>query len=156
MRALRLLVVLLLVPLAVASPSAQAQDTDTTGLVPDTIAGNRSPVVQRVVRAFSEGDATRLLVPSADRVEISLFGARTHYSSAQALYVIRDFFRSHAPQRFRVEDVMETGSTCLVRGQYTQARVAQRLEIYVRLDLVDDGDAWELQEVNIGSVPERR
>ncbi len=126
------------------------------GQVPDTVThaadstdGGRSAVARRVAVAFSEGDASRLLQPSADRVEISLFGTRTFYSSAQALYVLREFFRSHAPRRFMVGDVMETATSCFVRGEYEQARVERRLQVYVRLDRSDREVPWHLREVRI-------
>ncbi|PSQ79224.1 MAG: DUF4783 domain-containing protein [Bacteroidetes bacterium QS_1_63_11] len=92
----------------------------------------------------------RLLEPAADRIEISLFGARTFYSSAQALYVLREFFRSHAPRRFVVGNVMETGTTCLVQGAYEEAQAERKLRVYVRLDRPEGGTTpWHLQEVRI-------
>lgn len=154
MSAVRPSLVCLLAGLVVLPPVVRGQAPDSMAQASDTTAAARSPVVERVMRSFAEGDANRLLVPSADRVKITLFGARTHYSSSQALYVLRDFFRSHAPEDFLLEDVMETPTTCLVRGEYMQARVAQRLEIYVRLDQDDDGEAWQLREVSIGLAPQ--
>lgn len=154
MSAVRPLVVSLLAALVVLPPVVRGQASDSMAQASDTTAKVYSPVVERVIRSFAEGNANRLLVPSADRVEIALFGARTHYSSSQALYVLRDFFRSHAPEGFVLRDVMETPTTCLVRGEYTQARVAQRLKIYVRLDQGDDEDVWRLRELTIGVAPE--
>lgn len=154
MTAVRLSVVCL-VSAVVGFPSivcGQAPDSVTQSA--DSAAEGSSAVVQRVQTAFTEGNANRLLGSSSERVEITLFGARTHYSSAQALYVMREFFESHVPQRFRVKDVMETDATSLVRGEYIQARVAQRLEIYVRLDHDEDSDSWQLREVDVGVAPE--
>jgi len=129
---------------------------DSVAQVPDSIAGlsdstdaERSAVAKRVAEAFSEGDATRLLSPSADRVEISLFGARTFYSSGQALYVLREFFRTHAPRRFVVGDVMETGTTYFVQGAYDEDRADRPLRVYVRLDRSDEETSWHLREVRI-------
>lgn len=132
----------------------QGQTPDSSGQTSDTTQGIPSAVVERVNGAFSEGNADRLLVPSADRVEINLFGTRTYYSSAQALYVMREFFRTHIPDHFEVVDVMETGSSCFVQGRYRQARVDQRLKVYVRLGQVDDGASWHLREVSIETAPE--
>lgn len=130
------------------------QAPDSVEHRPDSTGGTSSAVVERVEGAFADGDASRLLVPSADRVEISLFGTRTYYSSSQALYVLREFFRSHVPQRFRVRDVMETETSCFVQGKYRQARVEQRLDVYVRLGQTDGDESWYLEEVSIEAAPE--
>jgi len=127
---------------------------DSLHPAPDSAAVLQSAVAQRVAGAFSSGDASRLLNPAADRIEISLFGARTFYSSAQALYVLREFFRSHAPRRFRVQDVMETGTSCFVQGEYEQARRARRLQVYVRLGQPEGNELWHLHEIRIEGPPE--
>lgn len=144
----RSLVILLIVVVGGAPSVAWGQASDSLARAPDSTDGTPA-VARRVAAAFSEGDANRLLTPSADRIEISLFGARTFYSSAQALYVLREFFRSHAPRRFRVRDVMETGTSCFVQGEYEQARRTQRLQIYVRLGQVEGEDLWQLHEIRI-------
>lgn len=156
MASLRLPMVLLLVgfcgaPSVVCGQASDSLDQapDSLERAPDSTDAKRSAVARRVASAFSEGDASQLLSPSADRVEISLFGTRTFYSSAQALYVLRKFFRSHAPRRFVVGDVRETGTTCFVLGAYEEARVERRLHVYVRLDQPDGETAWHLQEVRI-------
>lgn len=149
MNVLRLSMVLLLIGTSGSPAVAQGQAQDSSGAASDTSAGGLSVVVERVVTAFSEGDASHLLDPSASRVEVSLFGTRTYYSSAQALYVLRKFFRSHAPRRFLVQDVMETKTSCFVRGRYEQARVTQWLQVYVRLSQSDEEEVWRLHEVNV-------
>lgn len=141
MTLLRLYLVLLIVGVGGGPPVAWAQAPDSTEEAP-------SEVVERVTAAFGEGDAERLLAPSADRVEVNLFGSRTIYSSAQAFYVLRDFFRSHVPREFAIEDVTEAGTNCFVRGIYEQAQVDQPLQIYVRLDQEEE-DVWHLREVRI-------
>lgn len=153
---LRLSMVLLLIGLSGAPAVAYGQTSDSLDQVPDSAAPApdsatvlQSAVAKRVAGAFSSGDASRLLNPAADRIEISLFGARTFYSSAQALYVLREFFRSHAPRRFVVGNVMETGTTCLVQGAYEEVRVERPLRVYVRLDRSEGEAPWHLQEVRI-------
>lgn len=164
MPALRLSLALLLVALggvplgALGQPadsSASASDS-TTFVSPSADSANAgtSSVARRVAGAFSEGDASRLLAPSANRVEISLFGSRTFYSSAQALYVLREFFRSHAPRRFLVHDIVETGASCFVRGEYEQARRDRRFQVYVRLGRPEGDERWHLHEVRIEISPE--
>jgi len=145
----RLSLVLLLAGIGGSPLAVQGQAPDTTEGTLDTTQDAPPAVVQRVAAAFSEGDAQRLLKPSADRVEINLFGARTYYSSAQALYVLRKFFQGHKPRRFSVKDAVEKATNCFVRGRYEQARVAQRLLVYVRLGRIEENSAWQLQEVRI-------
>jgi hypothetical protein len=150
----RLSLIILLVGIGGTPTVVQGQASDSIAHAPDSADTGMSAVARRVAGAFSEGDVRRLLRPSADRVEISLFGARTFYSSAQALYVLREFFRSHAPRRFVVGDVMETGMSCLVRGKYERARVERRLQVYVRLDRPERKAPWHLREVRIEGAPE--
>lgn len=161
---LRLSLALLLAALGGAPLGAWGQPTDSVSHGPDSTASvppsvdsasvGTSSVARRVAEAFSEGDASRLLTPAANRVEISLFGSRTFYSSAQALYVLREFFRSHAPHRFLVGDVVETQASCFVRGEYEQARRARRFQVYVRLGQPEGDDRWHLREVRIAVSPE--
>lgn len=161
---LRLSLALLIVALGGAPLGAWGQPTDSVSHAPDSTAFvppsgdstsvGTSSVVRRVAGAFSEGDASRLLTPAANRVEISLFGGRTFYSSAQALYVLREFFRSHAPRRFSVQDVLETQASCFVRGEYEQARRARRFQVHVRLGQSEGDDRWHLHEVRIEASPE--
>lgn len=153
MTVLRLSLVCLLVAIGGLPLSAQGQASDSLGQKADSTEGT-STVARRVAVAFTEGDAGRLLTPSADRIEISLFGARTFYSSAQALYVLREFFRRHTPQRFQVRDVMKTGTNCFVRGQYEQSSRVRNLRVYVRLEQPDGGDLWYLHEVRIENSSE--
>lgn len=152
MHALRLSLVLLLVGIAGGPLGARGQSVDSLAGAPDSTDRHPSAVVQRVAGGFAEGNARRLLTPSADRVEISLFGVRTFYSSAQALYVLREFFRRHAPRRFLVRDVLETDTNCFVRGQYEQDRSAQRLQVYVRMGQVEGQDLWVLHEIRIDGL----
>lgn len=150
----RLSVVLLLAGLCGTPSAAGGQVPDSANSVADTTWEAPPGVVERVAKSFSEGDAARLLAPSSDRVEVNLFGARTFYSSTQALYVLRKFFRSHVPRRFLVDDVVETGTSCFVRGTYEQAHVAQRLLVFVQLSHSEEEKSWQLQEVRIEKASE--
>jgi hypothetical protein len=145
----RLSLVLLLIGIGGFPSVVQGQVPDSVAQASDSTDEGMSAVARRVAGAFSEGNANRLLKPSADRIEISLFGARTFYSSAQALYVLREFFRRHTPRRFVVGDVMETGTSCFVRGEYEQGRVGRPLQVYVRLDRPEGKAPWHLREVRI-------
>ncbi len=141
--------VLLLVLVGSGPHVGWGQAADSLASAPDSTLEAPRAVVQRVAAAFAEGNATRLLTPSADRVEITLFGARTFYSNAQALYVLREFFRRHAPHGFRVQDVMEAGTSCFVQGAYEPSRRTSQLQVYVRLGRLKDEDLWRLHEVRV-------
>jgi len=141
MALVRFSLVLLLAGMSV--PVALGQTADRPETVPDT-------VVQRVSSAFQSGDAQRLLTPAADRVEVSLFGTRTFYSSAQAFYVLRKFFEAHPPTRFSLADTTGAGTSSFLRGRFEHTRDERTLEVYVRL-VRHSGDAWHLHEVRIGA-----
>jgi len=106
-----------------------------------------APVARRVTAALESGDAESLLSPAAERVEISLFGARTFYSRDQAVYVLRDFFAKHPPRQFKVRDVAQTDRSYFVTGQYGHAQADQALRVFVRLNV--SGDVWALKEVRV-------
>lgn len=138
----------LLIAVVVCGEPVYAQDTTNAAM-------DESAAVQRVEMAFADGTAESLLDPSTDRVEISKFGTRTFYSRAQALYVLRDFFKAHPPKRFEREEIVTAGTSFFVTGRYWHVRAEDPLRIYVRLTEpsgnANGGQAmvWRLQEVRI-------
>lgn len=140
MASVRLPFVLLLLGLGTTAALGQEPASNGAESVPDT-------VLQRVTTSFAEGDAQRLLTPAADRVEVSLFGTRTYYSRAQAFYVLREFFDTHPPSTFSLNDATAAGRSCFVRGRLDHTRDERTLQVYVRL--VHRDDAWRLHEVRI-------
>lgn len=124
------------------SSAAWGQDQRSTPseAVPDS-------VIKRITAGLSNGDTQQLLTPAADRVEISLFGTRTFYSSAQALYVLRDFFDTHTPSDFTIVDATGSGQSCFVRGQLRHARSERPFQVYLRL--VRREATWELHEIRV-------
>jgi hypothetical protein len=145
MSSARLLLVLLLIGLGSSTAWGQERD-EGTGVVPDT-------VVQRVSGAFQSGNAQLLLTPAADRVEVSLFGARTVYSSAQAFYVLREFFERHPPNAFVLADTTGTGASCFLRGVFNHGRGERPLQVYVRF-VRHGAKTWQLHEVRIDTEAE--
>lgn len=133
----------LLVLLLVGSLSpawGQEQRNTPSHAVPDS-------VVKRVTAGLSNGNTQQLLTPAADRVEISLFGTRTFYSSAQALYVLRDFFDTHTPADFTIVDATGAGQSCFVRGELRHTRSERPFQVYLRL--VRREAKWELHEIRV-------
>lgn len=133
--------ILILILIGTLSPAwGQDQRTAAPDAVPDS-------VITRITAGLSNGDTQQLLTPAADRVEITLFGTRTFYSSAQALYVLRDFFDTHTPAEFTIGDATGAGRSCFVRGQLRHARSDRPLQIYLRL--VRREAEWELHEIRV-------
>jgi len=142
----RLSLIVLVIGMGATAASGQDQEEAAAAVVPDT-------VIQRVSDAFQAGDARLLLAPAAGRVEVSLFGTRTVYSSAQAFYVLRDFFERHPPAAFTLADTTGTGTSCFLRGRLVPTQGARPLQVYVRL-VRREGDQWQLYEVRIDSKAE--
>lgn len=140
MDSVRLAFVLLLLGLSTTVAWGQTSPPNESEAVPDT-------VLQRITTAFAQGNAQLLLSPGADRVEVSLFGTRTFYSDAQAFYVLREFFDTHPPSSFSLNDATGTGQSCFVRGRLDHTRDERSLQVYVRL--VHRDAAWRLHEVRI-------
>jgi hypothetical protein len=140
MTPVRITLILLLVGFGVTAARGQVPIQETPAAVPDSVA-------HRVVTAFVEGDAETLLTPATDRVELSLFGARTFYSKAQAFYVLREFFDLHPPVDFQLSDVTAAENSCFVRGQFTHDEGQRPLQVYARF--VAREAVWRLQEVRI-------
>lgn len=133
----RIILIIAVTAVMVLGPSAlYAQEVD-----PDTV------VLRRIQRAIAEGDAHALLTSAPERLEVSLFGAQTFYSSAQALYVMRDFFRNYPPQRFDLQDISKTENSRLAIGQYWHIRAEQPLQVYIYLHCRNE--QWRLEEVRI-------
>ena len=137
----RLCFILLVIGMGASVACGQESPADTVSAVPDT-------VVHRVSAAFQNGNAQLLLNPAADRVEVSLFGARTFYSSAQAFYVLREFFETHPPSTFELADTTGAGTSGFLRGTFEPAQGDRSLQVYVRLVRME-ANTWELHEVRI-------
>ena len=140
MTPVRLVFAVVLIGMVATTARGQARAPDSSEAVSEAL-------VNRVSTAFTDGDAQELLTPAADRVEVSLFGTRTFYSSAQAFYVLDDFFDRHPPTRFELGDVTKAGRSCFVRGRFGDRRDERTLQVYVRL--VHREAAWQLQEVRV-------
>lgn len=111
------------------------------------VASQDTAVMQkRLQTAFVEGDARALLETASERLAVSLFGARSFYSRAQAAYVLRDFFKEYPPQRFQVRTESHTPTNYLLVGRYWHARTQQPLRVYLHLRYRDQ---WGLEEVRI-------
>lgn len=107
--------------------------------------------LSEVEQGFGDGDARRLLTSGAERIEISVFGARTFYSRSQALYVMSDFFEEYAPRRFELDQASQTARAYFASGRYWHMRSDRPLRVYVRLG--KDRSEWRLYEIRIEQKP---
>jgi hypothetical protein len=103
--------------------------------------------IHRVMQAFEEGMPEALFTPAADRIDVSLLGSRSYYSQSQAFYVMRDYFRHHAPRSFSVDRTAEADASLFVMGTYHHAQADTPVYVMVRFD--EDATTWVLHEVRI-------
>lgn len=101
----------------------------------------------KLLRAFTAGDAQILLEEAADRVEIALLGRTTLYSRAQATYVLQSFFQEHPPQGLSIQDHSLSDNHWLATGLYTHQKETEPFDVYVRFRLKEE--KWELRELRI-------
>lgn len=100
-----------------------------------------------VTEGFRAGNSQMLLQEAAERVEISLFGARTFYSRGQAFYVIQNFFRDHPPRRFEVRDTVHAEGSYFLTGRYWEVRTDPPLTVFVRIQAADS--QWRVHEIRV-------
>ncbi len=99
------------------------------------------------MQAFEEGMPEALFTPAADRIDVSLLGSRSYYSQSQAFYVMRDYFRHHAPRSFSVDRTAEADASLFVMGTYHHAQADTPVYVMVRFD--EGTTTWVLHEVRI-------
>lgn len=144
MRVLRVMFCVLLIAGA-GGVETRGQDG---GEPPDSAAASSvvpAQVVERVSRAFSNGDANLLLGTTSDRIEVGLPGTRAYYSRSQAMYVLREFFNEHGPTRFAVEDVTKAGTSYFVTGRFWHSRGEQPMHVYTRFSSRGDNRLYEVR-----------
>lgn len=110
-----------------------------------------APAVHRVVNTFEEGAPEQLFTPAAERIDVSLLGSRSYYSRSQAFYVMRDYFRHHAPRAFAVNRTARADASLFVMGTYHHAQSDAPVHVMVRFDQHDT--AWMLREVRVEATP---
>lgn len=130
---IRLLVAAMCLSVVTALPSAAQAQSESV-----------SPALQD---AIQRGDINALTSLSADRLEVTLFGAASMYSRGQAMYVLADFFRQYPPQRVRFGDGSRSGANWFLMGEYYFEGGDQPLRIFVRLRTKDGRS--ELRELRI-------
>lgn len=128
---------LLWLSLAAGAPAA-AQELGRDALAP-------------LEQALAGGDVETLLGQTAERIDITVFGASAVYSRSQAQYVLKDFFREYPPRRFRFQEPSQREENWFAAGQYWYEQSETPLWVYVRLRR--QGAQWELREIRVDRKP---
>ena len=119
--------------------------------VPPASAQSRPAEMEKIEKAFGEGDVKALLNTMSSRVAIAVFGASREYSRTQAEYVLKEFFDEYPPARFTVSRFSETDQGAFVAGRYKSPRGGGDIDVYLRLR--DQRGRWELREIIIRTEP---
>ena len=144
---------LALAALLVGTGPALALAQDAESALADST--EHSEAVHRVVQAFEEGTPETLFAPSAERIDVSVLGSRSYYSRSQAFYVMRDYFRQHAPRAFAVSRTAQAETSLFVMGTYHHAQADAPVRVMVRFDArnTSQDTAWIFREVRIEATP---
>lgn len=109
-------------------------------------AGERA--LQEIQVALASGDARGLIRRSADRVDITVFGASEVLSRSQSMYVMKDFFRDYRPARISLEETSGSDGNWFASARYWAENEDTPFAVYVRMRLNER--RWELRELRIG------
>lgn len=103
--------------------------------------------IARVEASFRGADADGVLDGAATRVEIVLFGQGGMYRRAQAMHVLRDFFRRYPPERVVFAERSSSDDGRMAIGRYWPQDGGAPLTL--RLLHRADGDAWALTSIRV-------
>ena len=120
----------------------------TLGAVPPAVPQPSDDALARVEAGLREADPSGVLSHAADRVEIVRFGQGGTFRRAQAVHVLRDFFRRYPPSRvvFAEQGSSDDGQTAMWR--YWSDDGGAPLTVRVLHRPVDD-ESWELAWIRI-------
>lgn len=113
---------------------------------PDSSA--HAAAVDRVTTTFEDGSPETLFAAAAERIDLSVLGSRSYYSRSQAFYVVRDYFRQHAPRSFTIDRTTNTESSLFIMGTYHHNQADAPVRVVVRFD--EGSTAWIFHELRIG------
>ena len=91
--------------------------------------------VASILESLSEGNAKALVSHADHYLELALLEQPRRYTHAQALYVLKKFFRQYSPDGFELDHSIRHGQEWWLIGHYTVSHEGQedrRLRIYLR------------------------
>jgi len=106
-------------------------------------------VVRDVTQALIDRDMDRLSSVSASQVELSLDGAASVYTSAQARYVTSAFLDKHPIEAAEVREINIVGRNCTARYRLVGRDESRDWNLFLRLRNVER--RWEIREMRLAS-----
>ena len=95
-----------------------------------------SSVIEQLTEAFKAGSAKELSKFLHQTVDVTIEGKLGNYSKAQAEFVLRDFFKAHAPSEFTIiHQGSSKGGQPFAIGKYISGTETYR--VWMKLKVVD-------------------
>jgi hypothetical protein len=95
------------------------------------------PVIDQVKEAIKAGSAKELSKYLHQTVDVTIEGKLENYSKAQAEFVIRDFFKAHAPSEFSIiHQGSSKGGQPFAIGKYISN--ADTYRVWMKIKTVDN------------------
>lgn len=102
-------------------------------------------------KAFSEGDANKIMAISTSKVLISIEGEEGAYSQSQGTQVLSNFFKNNPPKSFIFKfKGKEEGSTTFAVGYYESEK-----NYRVSMKLKKEKDQYLIESLSISSAKKR-
>jgi hypothetical protein len=117
------------------------------GAVPLAVPQGADDALARVQAGLEAGDPAAVLADAPARVEVVLFGQGGTFRRAQAVHVLRDFFRRHPPERVAFDDRSGSDGEQTAIGDYFSEEGGPPLS--VRVVHRQAGEEWELVSIRI-------
>ncbi len=101
------------------------------------IAQTKGDIVSQVKETIKAGSAKELARYLHQSVDINVEGKQENYSKAQAEFVLRDFFKAHAPSDFSIihQGSSKSGQPFAI-GQYKSN--AENYRVFMKIKTVND------------------
>ena len=109
--------------------------------------------LERIQNAMTAGDARGVLFGAEDRVDIVLLGQGRLYNRAQAIFVMKGFFRSYPPQSFKIRNEEQEAANWFATGQYTNKYDGRKFSVFLRLR--QRSSNWHLAAIRVSNVTGR-
>lgn len=105
----------------------------------------------RVSQGLEDSDPEAVLADVGGRVEIVLFGQGGVFRRAQAVHVLRDFFRRYPPARVAFSEPSSSDDGQTAVGRYSLRSGGSDLKVSVMHRVT--GDTWKLASIRIEQRP---
>ncbi|MEM0963346.1 MAG: DUF4783 domain-containing protein [Bacteroidota bacterium] len=103
--------------------------------------------VARVKMGLESADPDAVLADVSGRVEVVLSGQGGMFRRAQAVEILRDFFRRYPPSRVEFSEPSDSDDGQTATGRYHSTAGGARFDVYVLHRRA--GDDWDLASIRI-------